>query len=837
MILAFRYAWRELRGGGLASLYQFRIVMACLALGVAAIALVGTLRASLTRGISEQSAALLGGDFAIDGGAEPFPPALRAMLAAHGARVSEIVRMSSLIEAPDGGRTLISLKAVDGLYPLKGSVTLAPAIGIGDALAAQGLVAEQIVFDRLGLRVGDFVKVGDVRFRLTAALLAQPDATANLGLFGPTVLISADNLAATHLVVPGALVDRSLRVDLPAGVPVATVTALIQRDFADAGYRIRTSAENAPGVDRTIDQVSQFLTLVGLASLLVGGIGVAVGIEAWLTARARSVAILRCLGASANLILAVYLLQSLVLAGLGILAGLFIGGVVPWLAGNWLASLLPVPAHFGIYPEPLLLAAFYGVLTTLVFALAPLGRATALSGADLFRDATLPAKAPPRSALLLVNGLLVLLLIVVAVRTNSGSHLALGFAVGAMLTLLLFRIAGDLLTRFAAWLPRPRTIALRLGLAALHRPGADTKIMLTALGLGLSSLGAIVCTEANLRAVIADQIPKAAPSFYFIDIQPAQLDQFQSVLARFSSVRDLTVVPNLRARILSVNGVPAAQFANNPQAGWAVRGDRGLTYAAAAPKGTELVSGTWWPADYDGKPLLSLDEGLARGLGVGVGDVIRVNVLGREIDLTIASTRRIEWRSLSMNYAMVASPGLLAGAPHSNIATLRSDPGQDGAILRAVADALPNVTGIHVADILATVATLVRKLATALAATGAIGLVSGGLVLAGAIAAGQQRRAREAVILKTLGATKGQIRLAFLVEFGLIGVVGGVLAAAIGSLASWAVLREVMDESWRFTPLPLLATLVVSVLVTLGFGLLSTQGALAAKPAAFLRNE
>ncbi len=837
MILALRYAGRELRRGGLASLKQLRVVLACLALGVGAIALAGTLRASLNRGIAEQGAALLGGDLAIEGGAGEFPASLRQMLAAHGAHISEIVRMSSLLAAPNGNRTLVRLTAVDDLYPLKGAATLASGQGVQAALANHGLVAEQIILDRLGLHPGDQVRIGDASFRLSSALLSQPDGAADLGLFGPSVLISADDLAATHLLVPGALVERVLRVSLPAGTPTAPLIAQIQRAYPDRGYRLRGSTQSAPGLDRTIAQVAQFLTFVGLASLLVGGIGVAVGIEAWLKARAPSIAILRCLGASAPFIMQLYLLQSLALATLGILAGLVLGGVVPWLAGGWIARLLPVPAHFGLYPKPLGLAALDGLLTTLIFALAPLSRATALSGANLFRDDVLPAATRRQAKSWLTVACLAAILLLVTVLTSNAPKLALGFAAGAAATLLLFRAAGAGLAKFAASLPPPRAIALRLGLKALYRPGADTKLMLTALGLGLSSLAAIVCTEANLTALITNQIPTKAPSFYFIDIQPAQLAPFRAVLAGFNSVSDVTEVPNLRARIVTVNNVPAAKFATNPQAGWAVRSDRGLTYAATPPGGTELVSGQWWAPDYAGKPLLSLDDNLAQGLGVHVGDTMRLDVLGREIGFTIASTRRIAWRSLAMNYAMVASPGLLSSAPHSYIATIRSDPGQDGAILRAVADAFPNVTGIHVADILKTLAALMRKLATALAAAGSIGLASGVLVLAGAVAAGRERRAREAVILKTLGATSGQIRVAFLVEFGLIGAVGGLLAAAIGSAASFAVLHYVIHENWRPTAVPLLLTLVISIMVTLGLGLLSTNSALKIKPATFLRNE
>ncbi len=332
--------------------------------------------------------------------------------------------------------------------------------------------------------------------------------------------------------------------------------------------------------------------------------------------------------------------------------------------------------------------------------------------------------------------------------------------------------------------------------------------MLVSVGLGLSTLAAVALIQGNVRQQVLDQVPANAPSFFFVDIQNDQLPASRRWSRAQKGVGEMHQMPSLRARVVAVDGVPADQVKATPDTRWALRGDRGLTYSAAPPEGTRIVAGHWWPADYQGPPLLSFDANLAKGWGIGVGDTIRVNVLGRDIDLKIANLRDIAWRSLGLNFAMVASPGLLQHAPHTHIATVRVAEPDQGALLRVVTDALPNVTGIRVEEILHAVADLLDKIATALAATGSITLLAGALVLAGAVASGQRRRTQEAVVLKTLGATRRQIRAAWLVEFGVLGLAAGVIAAFIGTAASYGVVRFLMDSEWAFLPGRLAATIV-----------------------------
>ncbi|HQT76424.1 MAG: glycosyl transferase family 1 [Rhodospirillales bacterium 20-64-7] len=833
-MLALRLARRELRGG----VRGLWIVLLCLALGVGVIAAVGTLRAAVNAGLASDGRALLGGDLEIDGGSQPLPDRLRAWLHAQGTTTSDVTMMRSMLVAPSGERQLIELKAVDAAWPLVGQPTIRPVEPLARAIERHdgryGLLTEQVVLDRLKLHVGDTARLGNATFSVAGVLTHEPDRVATASILGPRVLIAAEALPATGLISPGSMVRYAIR--LTASDP-ARIARDIPAVFPDQGWRIRTPKDAAPGIGRFIDQTALFLTLVGLTSLLVGGIGVANGVRAWLDARARTIATLRCLGASSGLVFAVCLIQVLALSGAGIAIGLLAGAGLPLFGARFLAAVLPVPPVLGVYPGPLLVAAAYGLLIALCFALWPLGRAARIPGGALFRDGLVPEAARPAAWLIVVNAVLAAALIGLTVGTATDRAFALYFCVGAGLTLALFRGGASAVMRLARLGSPLRSAPVRLGIGNLHRPGAPTPLLLLSSGLGLSTLAAVALIQGNMQHEIQDQLPANAPSFYFVDIQGDQLARFEQIVRAQPGLQALHQVPSLRARIVAVNGVPAAQVAATPDTAWALRGDRGLTYAGVPPKGTRIVAGHWWPSDYDGPPLVSFDANLAKGWHVGVGGVIRVNVLGRDIDLRIASLRDIHWQSLGINFVMVASPGLLAHAPHTHIATVRIPDAEQGTLLRAVTDALPNVTGIRVEDVLSAIAVLLNQVAAALTATGALTLLAGTFVLVGAIAAGQRRRIREAVILKTLGATTAQLRTAWLTEFGLIGLVAGCIAAAVGSAASYAVSHYIMHTDWIFLPRTLIYTLAGALAVMLLFGYVGTAAALRARPAPLLRNE
>lgn len=827
--LGLRLARRELRGG----LRSLRIVLACLALGVAAIAAVGTLRAGIEAGLAADGARILGGDVEIRSGAREVGPDARAWITARGGKVSAITTLRAMLVAPSSERMLVELKAVDGAYPLYGSLGLDPP-----AELAPGTVAlDPLVAERLGLRIGDMVRIGEARLRLVALVAQEPDKVATPALFGPRAMIAMETLPETKLIQPGSLVQHDLRIRLPPGTEPHRFAAALDREFAAEGWRVRTADAAQPGVNRFLDRAASFLTLAGLTALLVGGIGVATGVRGWLEARVKSIATLRCLGASQATIFLTYLIQVLALAGLGIGIGLVAGYGLTWAAAQALAGTLPVPPRLAPYPAPLALAALYGLLTALAFALWPLGRAARISGAALFRDAVQPAGAWPGRAVLAANLLAGAALVALIIATAGDKGFAAGFCGAALATLALFRIGAAGLMRLARGLSHLRRPALRLGLANLHRPGAPTPLLVVSLGIGLTTLAAIAQIEGNLRRQLEAEMPDRAPNFFFIDIQPDQAARFDQLARGLPGVEEVKRVPSLRARVVAVKGVPAEQVHVTPETAWALRGDRGLTYAARPPEGTRLVAGRWWPEDYRGPPLLSFDAGLAEGWGVGIGDTITVNVLGRNIDLRIANLRQVDWRGLGLNFAMVASPGLLEAAPHTNIATVRGDPTQDAAVLRAITDAFPNVSGIRVRDALEAVAALLGRVGVALSATGGVTLLAGLLVLGGAVAAGQRQRVRDAVVLKTLGATRAQIRAAWLVEYALVGLVAGLLAALAGSAGAWAVVHFVMRADWVPLPGLLAATVAGCAVLTLACGHLGTALALRVRPGPLLRNE
>ncbi|MCR9213326.1 MAG: FtsX-like permease family protein [Proteobacteria bacterium] len=837
--LAFRFALREMRG----SLKGFRIFLACLVLGVAAIAGVGTLSSSITDGLRANGRVILGGDVDIRLTQRPATTEERAWLGDQGT-VSEMQTLRAMVRSTaNDNRTLSELKAVDDLYPLFGELTLteesgevAPYALLGQTDTGYGALVEQAMADRLLLKLGDQVRVGELTAEVRGIIASEPDKASQGMALGPRVIISTEALEKSGLIQPGSLIRNHYRLKLKDGMSVADFREDVAAAHPDAGWRIQDASNGAPGIKRFVERVALFLTLVGLTALIVGGVGVGNAVRAYLDGKIATIATLKCLGASSRLIFRIHYIQVLFLALAGSAIGLLIGIGGAMFASGFLARALPIPPDISFQAGPLLLATAYGLLTATLFAIWPLARARETPAASLFRDAVSRHRWP-RPIYLLAVAVSFLLMVFLAIYTSQERWFAIGFVGAIVIIFGLLILVGHGVQDLARVLPRPSIPSLRLAIANLHRPGAATTSVVLSMGLGLTLFVTVALIEGNLTRQVQDQLPEQAPAFFFIDIQSDQLDDFVDTAEAVSGVSDVNHVPNMRGRITMVKGVPAAELSVAPESKWALRGDRGLTYSATPPPGAAVVEGEWWPEDYQGPPLISMGREVGKGMGLELGDELTVNVMGREIVAKIANFREIDWTTLAINFVIVFDQNSLLGAPHGHLATARADIDAEANLFREVTNKFINVSVIRMKEALQTVSRILEQLSSAVSATSSVTLVAGILVLAGAFAAGHRKRVYDAVILKVLGATRFDIFKAFLLEYALLGLVTSVIAAAAGWAAAYLVITELLEAKWINLPYTILATIVVSVGVTLIFGLLGSWRALGEKVAPVLRSD
>jgi putative ABC transport system permease protein len=839
MTLALRIARRELRGG----VRGFRVFLACLALGVAAIAAVGHVRGAIEAGLAREGAVILGGDAQLEFTYRFATEEERAFMARAADAVSEVVDFRSMAVVGDGAaaeRGLTQVKAVDDAYPLLGSVTLDPPMALDAALAARdglpGAVMDPILAARLGIGVGARFALGLQQFHLSALLVREPDSAAGGFGFGPRTIVRTADLAQSGLIGPGTLYDTEYRLRLPAGADLEALKTEAQALFRDSGMRWTDRRRAAPGVETFVDRMGSFLVLMGLAGLAVGGVGVSAAVRAYLDRKTETIATLRTLGASGRLILWVYLAQIGALTAVGVTAGLLLSLAVPYGAGPLLAPILPMPAVFAAYPAALAEAAFYGVLTALLFTLWPLAAASEVRAAALYRSAGGRPRALPRRGILLATAALAVLLVGGAAVLSGVAAIALWSAAGIAAALgLLVLVAGAVrrLARRASHLGAVRgRPALRLALAAIASPREEATSVILSLGLGLSVLAAVGQIDANLRAAIDRDLPERAPAYFFVDIQPDQIEGFLGRLRTDPEVEKVETAPMLRGVLTEINGRPAREVAGEH---WVVRGDRGLTYAATPPEGTKVVAGEWWAPDHSGPAEVSFAAEEAAEIGLGLGDRITVNVLGRDIEATITSLREVDFSTGGIGFVMTMSPSALAGAPHTHIATIYAPPEAEGRLLRELAGAYPNVTAIRVRDAIDQVTAALGTIATATAWAAGVTLITGFVVLIGAAAAGEQARVYEAAILRTIGASRRRILASFALRSALMGAAAGAVAVAAGGLAGWGVMRFVMEAPYAFEPLSAIGIVAGGVagvlLASLGFVLRP----LSVRPAQVLR--
>ncbi len=839
-----RFAFRDLRGG----LAGLRIFLICIALGVAAIVAVNSLARALNDGLARDGRTILGGDASFSLIHRELSPEERAFLS-HRGDLSTIASLRAMARNAAGDATLVELKAVGNSWPRLGDAVLEPAMAPAAALAKSddryGAAVEEALLDRLGLKIGDTFELGAARFEVRAELISEPDRLATgIGL-GPRALISQDALRATGLIQPGALIRWTTRVLLKSGgapPSEAAVNAFVDEAkaaFPEAGWEARTRSNVSPGFSRDLDRFGEFLALVGLISLVVGGVGVANAAQGFVERKRATLAILKALGASGGAVVGLALVEFLAVALIGVGAGLAVGAATLYLVAGLFAAVLPLPLAPAIYPGELALGTLYGVLTALTFAVAPLGRAHDIPVSQLFRTLVESHPGRPRLRYLAAAALGGATLAGVAILASPQRNVAIVVAVATALALSTLRLVAAGAMALARRAPRARSVAWRMAIANLHRPGALTPSVVLSLGLGLAVLVALTLVDSNLRGELRRVTPGETPTFYFLDVRSADIDAFRRFLGAEAPQAKIVEAPMMRGRIVRIGDVPAVDFKAKESVAWVLEGDRGITFADAPPDGSKIVAGQWWSAGYQGPPLVSMEASVAAGLGLKIGDRITLNVLGRDVSATIYNLRKVDWRSFAINFVFVFSPDTFKGAPYTALVTAalpsNADATSQSAVMKAVAHDFPSVAAVRVRDALETIESLTAKLALAIRSASEIALASSVLVLAGALAANRRARIVDAVILKILGATRWRLIGTFLIEYALLGAATAVFGVAAGTLAAYVVVVEIMGFDFAFAPAPALAAAGAGLGLTVALGMIGAWRILGQKPAAFLR--
>ncbi len=835
--LAFRFAGRELRSG----LTGFRIFLASLTLGVAAVAGVGSLGQAFLVGLSEQGQTLLGGDVRMERQSQPADDKERAFMTGFG-HVAEIATLRSIASDPRKAesRALVEMKAVDPLYPLVGQMELMPVMPLGAALACDqqcGMVVEDALLTRLGVKLGDVVHIGEADFVIRTRIVSEPDRVIGGFSLGPRVMVSHDALKRAGLIIEGSFISYSYKIVFSGETTPQAFRAAEESAFPNGRWEINDRTNAIPRVTRFVDQATMFLTLIALTALIVGGVGAGQAVEAFLERRRETIATLKAMGAGGSEIFLIYLVQIMAVAAIGLVLGLAIGASLPFAVEYFFGAQIPAPAHYAVYSGPLAVAAAFGILAAAGFAIPPLARAREIAPAGLFRDLVAPSRVRGRLVYRVVAVAIFIAIAGLSVVLSPYPEFNLGFLGGMAAVLVFLRLAAFGIRRIVARIPHRKSQIARLALANLVRPGTPASGIMVALGLGLTLLATVALLEASVEAQVEDQLPAHVPSFFFVDVQKDQIDAFTKLVRGQPSAQDFTATPMLRGRVMKLAGIPVETAPIAPRSRWVVNSDRNVSYASEPPKDSRVVEGPkWWPADYSGPTLVSFDSDIARDMGLKLGDTITLNVLGRDIDARIFNLRDIDFRTGGINFIFILSKGVIDTAPHSFLATVRAAPQDEDAIFNAVTREFPNVSVVRTKEALAQIGAMLEALARGISIASLITILAGILVLAGAIAAGHRARLYDAVVLKVLGATRARLAGVYAIEYGLLGALAGLAALGAGTAAAWSVAYFVLDIPLLFAWKAVAFTIVGGALGTLVLGLGGGFAALAAKPASRLRN-
>lgn len=839
-----RVALIDLRG----DLRRFGVLLACLALGVATIAIVGSVGAALQSALARDARVVLGGDLEAQLSYRAASPEERELFASRG-QVAEVIEVSGRAST-ETDNAFVSLRAVDRNYPLLGSVTYATADSNGaltELLSERGgvfgTVADPLLLDQMGLQLGGRVTIGGAPFEIRATLRSLPDEVTMGFQLGAPMLVSLEGLQVTGILKPGVLAHYRYKI-LLADPDFDAAAAAINRAFPDAGWQIRSPKDATDDLARGFDVFGRFLIIVGLSSLLVGGVGVANAVSAYITERQRSIATMRSLGATNARIMVHFLTQVMILVLSGVALGLMLGALITLVVLPVVGGMLAIALPPSVDAVSLLVAAGFGLLTGFAFAFLPLARAGTIRPALLFRSAGTAVEGGLRwrdmlrawlfgPLLLAAAGILAL-----AVATTGRPLLVMWYALGTVAAFVVLRLAALGLQWLLRLVPPLPDAGLRNALKSIYRPGAPAPTVILSLGLGLALLLLIALVDSNLRNRLDSEVSTDAPSFVFVDLFDDEVAELKEFVASEPLAETFTSTAMLRGAITEVDGKPASELGTLPESvAWLFDDEAPLTWSRELPKLSEVMEGEWWPADYDGPPLISVFKELREPLGLELGDTITFMIFGEPLTATVSSFRDFAWRGGGVNFALVLSPGVIEEFPMSYLGMLKAAPGQEDALQSIIVDRFPELIFVPLGDALAVVAQILSTLTNAVAIVGGLAVLSGLFVLAGALAAGRQQREADAVVMKVLGATRGDVIRAYLIEYGLLGALSAVLATLLGGFGAWAFVTQVLEVDFSLDAGLVLLVVIGAVVLTILTGTLITWSALSTRPAQFLRAE
>lgn len=849
--LPLRLAIRDLRGG----LAGFRVFIACIVLGVTAIVGVGSTTRSLVESLAREGQRILGGDVSFTTVLREIDTQEREWLAGSGA-MSEIANMRAMARRSEGQALLVEIKAVDQSYPSLGVIGMDPPAAdfqtvLDNGPDGFGVVGDETLSTRLNLKVGERFFIGDMQFVWRGVLRSEPDKLAGGFNLGPRVIMSLAALRASGLIQPGSLTRWSYRIILPqqrtsTGLAPASTAALddfirqTEQKFPEAGWRVATRDRVSPNFSRNLGRFTQFLTLIGLTALIIGGIGIANAVRGFVNRKRSDFAVLKALGASGRYVFIVSMIEVMLAASIGIVFGLTIGASLPFLISAMFGAVMPLPFTPSLHGWEISLGVIYGYLAAILFSLAPLGQVHDTPVSTLFRDEFRQEKVNLRQFYQILIALFSGLLLAVVFLSATDRRSAAIFLSAAIAILAGLHAVGWAMAVVARKMPHTKQLIWRIAIANLGRPGALTRPVVASVGLGLSLFVTLSMIDSNLREPLRQGIPGQTPSFFFTDIQSTQTERFAAFVASKMPGASLEMAPMLRGRVTHINGVEVRSVQAKENIAWVLEGDRGITFADTPPPGSRLVAGKWWTPNYAGAPLVSVESEVALGLGLGLGDKVSLNILGRNVTAEIANLREVNWRSYGINFVFIFSPSTFRGAPHTLIstATLPADAGPvaEAQFVGEFAAAFPTISVIRLKETLDAIAAIAQQLGVAIRSATGVALAASMLVLAGAIAAGQSARIYDIVMLKVLGATRRRLIAALLLEFAILGVATAILALLAGSITAWIILDRVLKvEEMSFDWASAAQTTLLSLAIVVILGLAGTWRALGHSPAAIIR--